>query len=320
MFWNTLLLSLREIRRNVMRSFLTMLGIVIGVASVITMVTLGKGATQQVATSIASMGSNLLMVTPGRRMGPGSASSAPAFKVEDGEAIAREIGSVALVVPVASRSMAAIYGNQNSSTTVTGSTSDLLTLRNMSLHSGRTFSDSESRAGASVCVIGQTVRAKLFGSQDPVDSRIRLGALSFQVIGLLESKGQNSMGMDQDDIVLLPLRTFQRRISGNQDVGMLQVSVREGESTEKAQRDVRLLVRDRRRLAPSEEDNFNVMDTKEITRMLTGTTQMLTGLLGAVAAVSLLVGGIGTSCWSRSPSERARSARDWPSGRWSARC
>ncbi|HQG47579.1 MAG TPA: ABC transporter permease [Sedimentisphaerales bacterium] len=293
MFWNTLLLSLREIRRNLMRSFLTVLGIVIGVASVITMVTLGKGATQQVATSIASIGSNLLMVTPGRRMGPGSASSAPAFKVEDGEAIAREIGSVALVVPVASRSMAAIYGNQNSSTTVTGSTSDLLTLRNMTLHRGRTFSDSEARAGASVCVIGETVRQKLFGSQDPVDNRIRLGSLSFQVIGLIEPKGQNSMGMDQDDIVLLPLRTFQRRISGNRDVGMLQVSVREGESTEKAQRDIRLLMRDRRRLAPSEEDNFNVMDTKEITRMLTGTTTMLTGLLGAVAAVSLLVGGIG---------------------------
>jgi putative ABC transport system permease protein len=293
MFWNTLLLSLREIRRNLMRSFLTVLGIVIGVASVITMVTLGKGATQQVATSIASLGSNLLMVTPGRRMGPGAASAAPAFKVEDGEAIAREIGSVSLVVPVASRSMAAINGRENSSTTVTGSTNELLTLRSMTLHSGRTFSDSEARAGAAVCVIGQTIRDKLFGSQDPVKNRIRLGALSFQVIGLIEPKGQNSMGMDQDDVVLLPLRTFQRRISGNQDVSMLQVQVREEESTEKAQRDIRLLMRERRRLAPSEEDNFNVMDTKEISRMLTGTTTMLTGLLGAVAAVSLLVGGIG---------------------------
>ncbi len=293
MVWNTLLLALREIRRNVMRSFLTVLGIVIGVASVITMVTLGKGATQQVATSIASMGSNLLMVTPGRRMGPGSAGSAPAFKVEDGQAIAREVGSASLVVPVASRSMAAIYGHENSSTTVTGSTSEFLTLRNMRLHSGRIFSDSEARAGAGVCIIGQTVREKLFASQDPLNNRIRLGSLSFQVIGLLEAKGQNSMGMDQDDIVLLPLRTFQRRISGSQDVSMLQVSIREGESTEKAQRDIRLLMRARRRLAPSEEDNFNVMDTKEISRMLTGTTQMLTGLLGAVAAVSLLVGGIG---------------------------
>ncbi len=293
MLWNTLLLALREIKRNVMRSFLTVLGIVIGVASVITMVTLGNGATQQVTTQIASLGSNLLMVTPGRRMGPGSAGSSPSFKVEDGEAIAREIASAALVVPVASRSTSAIFGNQNWSTTVTGTTNAFLELRSMSLHSGRSFSDSEARAGAAVCVIGQTVREKLFGSQDPIGSRIRLGALSFQVIGLLEAKGQSTMGQDQDDTVLLPLRTFQRRISGNQDVGMIQVSIREGQPTEKAQRDIRLLMRERRRLAVSEEDNFNVMDTKEITRMLTGTTQVLTGLLGAVAAVSLLVGGIG---------------------------
>ncbi len=293
MLWNTLLLALREIKRNVMRSFLTVLGIVIGVASVITMVTLGNGATQQVTTQIASLGSNLLMITPGRRMGPGSAGSSPSFKVEDGQAIAREIASAALVVPVASRSTSAIFGNQNWSTTVTGTTNAFLELRSMSLHSGRSFSDSEARAGAAVCVIGQTVREKLFGSQDPIGSRIRLGALSFQVIGLLEAKGQSTMGQDQDDTVLLPLRTFQRRISGNQDVGMIQVSIREGQPTEKAQRDIRLLMRERRRLAVSEEDNFNVMDTKEITRMLTGTTQVLTGLLGAVAAVSLLVGGIG---------------------------
>jgi putative ABC transport system permease protein len=293
MLWNTLLLALREIRRNVMRSFLTVLGIVIGVASVITMVTLGNGATKQVTTSIASLGSNLLILTPGKRMGPGPAGSAPAFKVEDEEAIAREIGSVSLVVPVASRSTSAIYGNENWSTSVTGTTSEFLTLRNMRLNSGRSFSDSESRAGAAVCVIGQTVREKLFGSQDPLNKRIRLGALSFQVIGLLEAKGQNTMGMDQDDIVLLPLRTFQRRIAGNQDVSLIQISFREGESTEKVQRDIRLLMRGRRRLATSEDDNFSLMDTKEISRMLTGTTQMLTGLLGAVAAVSLLVGGIG---------------------------
>jgi putative ABC transport system permease protein len=293
MFWNTLLLALREIRRNVMRSFLTVLGIVIGVASVITMVTLGNGATKQVTTQIASMGSNLLMLSPGKRMGQGPASAAPAFKVEDTEAIAREIGSVSLVVPVASRSTSAIYGHENWSTSVTGTTNSFLALRNLRLQSGRSFSDSESRAGAAICVIGQTVREKLFGGQDPLNNRIRLGALSFQVIGLLEAKGQNSMGMDQDDIVLLPLRTFQRRISGNQDVSLIQVSVQDGVSTEKVQREIRLLMRDRRRLAAGEDDNFNVMDTKEITRMLTGTTQMLTGLLGAVAAVSLLVGGIG---------------------------
>ena len=232
MLWNTLLLALREIRRNVMRSFLTVLGIVIGVASVITMVTLGNGATRQVTTSIASMGSNLLMLAPGKRMGPGSGSSAPAFKAEDTEAIAREIGGVSAVAPVSSGSASAIFGNENWSTSVTGTTSTYLGLRNLRLNSGRSFSDSESRAGAAVCIIGQTVREKLFGSQDPLNKRIRLRALSFQVIGLLEAKGQNSMGMDQDDIVILPLRTFQRRISGNQDVSLIQLSVQDGVSTE----------------------------------------------------------------------------------------
>jgi putative ABC transport system permease protein len=137
------------------------------------------------------------------------------------------------------------------------------------------------------------VRQKLFGGLDPIGSRIRLGKLSFQVIGLLEAKGQSGMGRDQDDIVLMPLQTFQRRISGNQYVSLIQVSVRDGASTEKAQRDIERLMRDRRHIAPNTDDDFSVMDMKEITKMLTGTTQVLTGLLGAVAAVSLLVGGIG---------------------------
>jgi putative ABC transport system permease protein len=293
MFWNTLLLALREIRRNLMRSFLTVLGIVIGVASVITMVTLGNGATKQVTTQIASLGSNLLMLTPGRRMGPGQSNSAPPFKTEDADAIAREISGIATVAPVSNGAASAIYGHENWSTSVTGTTSSYLKLRNMTLNSGRNFSESESRAGAAVCVIGQTVREKLFGSEDPLNKRIRLRALSFQIIGLLEAKGQSSMGQDQDDVVLMPLRTFQRRISGNHDVSLIQVSMQDGVSTEKAQRDIRLLMRERRRLAASEDDNFQVMDTKEITSMLTGITTMLTGLLGAVAAVSLLVGGIG---------------------------
>ncbi len=293
MFWNTLLLALREIRRNVLRSFLTILGIVIGVASVITMVTLGNGATQQVTSQIASLGSNLLMISPGKRMGPGRDSTSPPFKVEDGEAIAKQIGSILAVVPVCSQSSTAVYGNENWSTSVTGTSNEYLTLRSRTFQGGRPFSSSELNSGAAVCIIGQTVRENLFGSLDPVDNRIRLGALSFQVIGLLEAKGQNSMGQDQDDVVLLPLRTFQRRLSGNQDVSMFQVSVKEGASTEKAQREIKLLLRERRHLSSSEEDNFSVMDTKEISKMLTSTTQMLTGLLGAVAAVSLLVGGIG---------------------------
>ena len=293
MLWNTVLLALREIKRNVMRSFLTILGIVIGVGAVITLVTIGGGATAQVKEQIASMGSNLLMVTPGKRLGPGQSSNTPLFKVSDGEAILRDVSSIAAVAPVSSKSLQAVFGNANWSTTVTGTDNEYLRVTNRSIGSGRQFSDSELRAGAAVCIVGETVRRKLFGGQEPLGGNIRLEKLSCQVIGILTAKGQNTMGMDQDDIVVIPLRTFQRRISGNQDVSLFQVSVQQGASTDKAQQDIRLLMRERRHLSPSDDDNFNVMDMKEIANMLTGTTQLLTALLGAVAAVSLLVGGIG---------------------------
>lgn len=293
MIWNTILLALREMKRNIMRSVLTILGIVIGVAAVITMVTLGGGATAQVRQQIASMGSNLLIITPGKRLGPGHSSSVPLFKLSDGEAIAREVGSIAAVAPVSSQSIKAIYGNQNWSTQVIGSDNQYFRVTNRSIGIGRQFSESELRSGVAVCVIGETVRKKLFGGEEALGTNIRLEKLSFQVIGILEAKGQSTMGTDQDDIVVIPLRTYQRRISGNQDVAMFQVSVQQGASTDKAQQDIRLLMRERRHLSPSDDDNFNVMDMKEITKMLTGTTQLLTALLSAVAAVSLLVGGIG---------------------------
>jgi len=293
MLWNTILLALREIKRNVMRSILTILGIVIGVGAVITMVTIGGGATVQVRQQIASMGSNLLMVSPGKRLGPGQSSGNIPFKQADAEAIAREVSSVAAVAPVSSQSIQAVFGNQNWSTQVTGSDSKYFRVTNRSIRSGRQFSDNELRGGAAVCIIGVTVRKKLFGGQDPLGEKIRLQKLSCEVIGLLEGKGQSTMGMDQDDIIVIPLSTFQRRISGNQDVGIIQVSIRDGASTDKAQQDIRLLMRERRHLSPSDDDNFNVMDMKEIANMLTGTTQLLTALLSAVAAVSLLVGGIG---------------------------
>jgi putative ABC transport system permease protein len=293
MIWNSVLLALREIRRNVLRSFLTILGIIIGVGAVIVMVTIGNGATAQVAQEIGSMGSNMLIISQGHRMGPGQTGSSPPFKVEDTEAIAREVGSVAGVAPTATRSLTAIYGNENWSTTATGTDNGYFLVRAWPFQAGRQFTDSELRAGAAVCIIGETVREKLFGPQQYLGSSIRLGKLSFEVVGLLESKGQSSMGQDQDDAVIVPLRTFQRRISGNQDIGRIMVSVRDGASTEKAQRDIEWLMRERRHVAPGEENNFNVLDMKEITKTLTGTTRVLTALLSAVAAVSLLVGGIG---------------------------
>jgi putative ABC transport system permease protein len=189
--------------------------------------------------------------------------------------------------------MVAIYGNRNWSTTVTGSNNDYFSVANWTLAEGREFSGSELRAGAAVCIIGDTVRRELFGNQSPLGDKLRLNKISCQVIGLLEAKGQSMGGRDQDDLILIPLRTFWRRIAGNQDVQLIYVSARDGVSTSKVQRDIELLMRERRRISANEDDDFNVRDMKEIAEALTGTTQVLTTLLGAVAAVSLLVGGIG---------------------------
>ena len=292
MLWNTLLLSLRAITRNVLRSFLTILGVVIGVAAVITMVTLGKGATRSVSDQISSMGSNLLMLRPGQRFGPG-ADVAPNFKLADVEAIRTQISTIDAVAPVASLSVTAVYQARNWSTIVNGSTNDYFRAGNWEIVSGREFSETEERSGRAVCVIGETVRSNLFGTQNPVGSDIRIKQFSCEVVGLLKAKGQSAMGSDQDDTVVMPLRTVQRRLTGTQDVSRLTVAVREGASIDAAKEQLVLLMRERRNIADNEDDNFRVMDTRQIAETLTGTTRILTMLLGAVAAVSLLVGGIG---------------------------
>lgn len=293
MLWNTIFLALREIRRNMLRSFLTVLGIVIGVSAVITMVTIGQGATVQVQQQIASMGSNLLMIIPGKQLGPGLSADSPPFKEADVYAIEKEIPSVAAVAPVSNKAVMAIFGNENWTTQVTGTDNKYFQVTNRTIVSGRPFSESEIRNGAAVCIIGETLRKKLFGGQEVIGKKIRLETLSCEIIGLLNEKGQSGMGTDQDDIAVIPIRTFQRRISGNQNVSLIQVSIENEESIEQAMSDIRILMRERRHLSPNEDDNFNIMDMKEISNMLTGTTTVLTGLLGAVAAVSLLVGGIG---------------------------
>lgn len=292
MIWNTLLLALRAIRRNLMRSVLTILGIVIGVAAVITMVTLGNGATRSVSDQISSMGSNLVMVVPGQRFGPGS-GGAPNFKIADVEAIRNQISAAEWVAPVVNKSVTAVYQSSNWATVATGSNNDYFQAGNWELAQGRTFSETEERAGKAVCVIGDTVREKLFGGQNPVGSQIRIKQFSCEVVGLLKPKGQSAMGSDQDDVVVMPLRTVQRRLSGNQDIGRLSVAVREGASIDAVKKQLSLLLRERRNIAESEDDDFRVMDTRQIAETLTSTTKILTMLLGAVAAVSLLVGGIG---------------------------
>ncbi len=295
MLLETLVLAQREIRRNVLRSSLTILGIVIGVAAVITMVTVGNGATAKVTSDISKLGSNLLQLRPGQgHRGPGGArTKAKDFETADVKAIEREISGLKAVAPLSSSSGQAIYGNQNWSTTLTGSVNAFMTVRDWELASGRKFTAGEMRAGKAVCILGGTVRDELFGGQDPLGATIRLRKISFKVVGVFESKGQSGFGTDQDDFVLIPLRTLQRRLAGNTDIKAVFVSAREGVSTSGVKADIERLMRERRHIALGKEDDFNVRDMQEIASTLTGTTRVLTGLLGAVAAVSLLVGGIG---------------------------
>lgn len=295
MLWNALVLALREIRRNVLRSFLTILGIVIGVAAVIIMVTIGGGATVKITQQIESMGSNLLHVRPGQRGRGhgGTRATAAMFDADDAQSIAREVSGLAAVAPNTSSATQAIYGNENWSTMVTGSTNGYLQVRDWRLQVGRQFTENELRAGKAVCLLGSTVHKVLFGGQNPLGETIRLQKLSCQVIGVLESKGQSTFGLDQDDFVLLPLRAMQRRIAGNADVSSIYVEVIEGVSTEKVQQEIIRLLRERRRVSPGEDDDFHVNDMEELLSIMTSTTRVLTELFGAVAAVSLLVGGIG---------------------------
>jgi len=293
MIWNAFVLALRELGRNKLRSFLTMLGIIIGVASVITLVTLGEGATRQVTNQIAALGHNLLMVRPGRHMGPGQPGSGKPFSLDDADALRREVPELEAVAPADRASVTAIYANENWTTSVTGTTEEFFSIGNYTLNGGRLFSADELHSGAAVCVVGQTVREKLFGTGDPVGETLRLGKLSCRVVGLLTPKGQSTMGNDQDDLVVIPIKTYQRRVTGNRDLRMIRVSVRDGVNTSVAQASITRVLRARRHLADNEDDDFDVMDMKEIASMLAGTTQVLTSLLAAVAAVSLLVGGIG---------------------------
>ena len=298
MLLNTLFIALRSIRRNLLRSFLTILGIVIGVAAVITMVTLGNGATQAVQTKIASLGSNLLMVRPGQRQGPGGAGggSVPSFKEADAEAILTQIGGVAAVAPEGRTSVTVIANGRNWATTVTGSSNAWFQTGNWTLAAGRQFTADEQVSGAAVCVIGETVRRELYGGAvgaNGLGEQLRIKQFSCTVIGILASKGQAGMGNDQDDTVLVPLHTLQRRVTGNRIVATLLVAMQDEADSAPIKAALTQLLRERRKLGDGDDDNFNVLDTQQLAEALSGTTQVMTALLGAVAAVSLLVGGIG---------------------------
>ncbi|MGD8380113.1 MAG: ABC transporter permease [Gammaproteobacteria bacterium] len=293
MLLNMLLLGLREIRRNLLRSSLTTLGIVIGVAAVITMVTLGNGATARVSADISGLGRNLVVVAPrsGRHAGPGQVT--PPFRAEDARAIARDVSGIAGMVEQSGAGIQVIYANQNWSTTLYGTSNGFFQVREWPVIEGREFDETEQRAGRLVCILGATVREKLFGLQDPLGAIVRLGKLPCRVVGVLAPKGQSTFGQDQDDLVITPLKAFQRRVSGNRDIGVIFVSADNADDTSSVQQGIERVMRQRRHLSSNEENNFRVQDMREIANVVESATGVLTTLLSAIAAVSLVVGGIG---------------------------
>jgi putative ABC transport system permease protein len=305
MLFSVFMLSLRSVQRNMLRSFLTILGIVIGVSAVITMVTLGNGATRAIETQITSLGTNLLIINPGQRQpggGGGGGRGVPQFSEADGDAIAAQIGGVAAVAPQGRAGVTLVANGRNWVSTATGSTNAWFDTGNWKLSAGRRFDADELSAGAAVCLLGETVRRELFGGaagQGGLGEQVRVKQFSCEVIGILAAKGQGGMG-DQDDIVLLPLHTLQRRVTGGRKVGTLAVSMEDGSNAARLKASLRQLLRERRRLGDGDsdagagaDDNFNIFDTQQLAETLSSTMGVLTGLLGAVAAVSLLVGGIG---------------------------
>ena len=299
MLLSVFMLALHSVVRNMLRSFLTILGIVIGVSAVITMVTLGNGATQAIKTQISGLGTNLLMVSPGQRSpgggGGGGGGGVPQFTEADALAIQSQIGGVASVAPQGRASATVVANGRNWATSVIGSTNAWFDTGNWKLASGRIFADDEQLAGAAVCIIGETVRREIFGGtpgSTGLGEPLRIRQFSCDVVGILASKGQGGMG-DQDDTVVVPLHTLQRRVTGSRRVSSILVSMEEGSDSKPLKASLTQLLRERRKLAETDDDNFNIFDTQQLAETLSSTMGVLTSLLGAVAAVSLLVGGIG---------------------------
>ena len=294
MLLNAFLIALREIRRNLMRAFLTVVGIVIGVAAVITMVTLGRGATAVVKAQISSMGSNLMILRPGQGW---SSHGVPQFSKSDSQAIEDQVPGIHAVAPMVSTSVPAVYMENVRNSDIQGTTPNYFEIANWKIGYGRFFNDEEFTEGASVCVIGETIRKELFGpGVDPVGLKIRLKNMSAVVVGVTAPKGQGGFGDDLDDNIITPLTTLQRRQTGRstkQSINQIMISGEEGYPTANIVADVSSLMRERRGLTKNEENNFSVFDSLQLADAISSSTKVMTSLLGAVAGVSLLVGGIG---------------------------
>jgi putative ABC transport system permease protein len=277
-----------------LRSFLTILGIVIGVGAVVAMTTLGQATTAAVQQQIAALGTNVLQIRPGQGFGRGGGGPRPPeFEPSDITAIQQQVTGVMAVAPQAQASATAIYEGANWSTTINGTTSAYFQVQPWPLTSGRLFTPAEEAAGKSVCIIGNTVRSNLFRGGRAVGKRFRIGDVSCDVVGTLSTRGQAGFGGDQDDIVIMPIKTVQRRFTGSTDIRTILVGVDQAYSTAQVQASITDLLRERRHITGGKDDDFNIFDTKQISDTLTGTTTLLTRIVAAVAAISLVVGGIG---------------------------
>ena len=295
MLLNALLIAIKEIRRNILRSILTILGIVIGVASVIAMVMIGDGTTANVTANIEKLGSNMLNVRVGqeKRGAPRDDNSAKPFKIEDITAIKNEVSNLKGVTAENSGMANVVFGNKSNSSLIVGTTNDYFIIKDWEVEQGRIFEEGELSSGKSVCILGTTVVKNLFGDENPIGATIRIKNFPCSVIGVLASKGASSFGRDQDEVVITPLKMYQRKIQGNLDVSSIIVSVMEEKYIEDAKAQIISLMQDRRAVKVGEADNFHIRDMKDILNTMTSTTKMLTYLLGSIAAISLLVGGIG---------------------------
>ncbi|WP_455632184.1 ABC transporter permease, partial [Parabacteroides sp.] len=294
---NLLKIALRALANNKLRGFLTMLGIIIGVASVITMLAIGQGSKRSIQAQISEMGSNMIMIQPGADMRGGvrqDASAMETLKLQDYEDIVNETRYVSATSPSVNSSGQAIYGANNAPTTVYGISPDYMEIRRYEVEDGDMFSDQDVQTAAKVCVIGKTVADNLFpGGENPVGRVIRFQKLPFRVVGVLKSKGYNSMGMDQDDLILAPYTTIQKKILAITHLQGLTCSALKEEYTDQAIDEISEILRRNHRLRDTDEDDFTIRSMQELSTMLTSTTDIMTTLLAAVAGISLLVGGIG---------------------------
>ncbi len=302
-FTNLFKIALRAIFASKMRSFLTALGIIIGIASVITMLAIGQGTKKSIQANISSMGSNMIMITPGADVRGGvrqDASSMETLKLTDYEAIKEQCDYISAISPTVSKSGQFIYGNENTPSSMYGVNQDYLTIRQLSISDGEMFTETDIKTSAKVCILGQTVVDNLFpNGSDPVGKIVRFGSIPFRVVGVLKKKGYNSMGMDQDDLVLAPYTTVMKRILAQTYLGGINCSAITENVSSKAQEQISEILRKNHKLKDATEnseadsDDFTIRSQEEIASMMNSTSSMLTYLLAAVAGISLIVGGIG---------------------------